>query len=64
MQCRASDYWLNGVWIGHHESGYAPFRWYIHNATNASINYGAENVLAVRVDAQSFQEGWFYEGTC
>ena len=25
---RAADFWLNGEWIGHHESGYAPFRWY------------------------------------
>ena len=41
-------------------------RWYIHNASNASLNYGATNVLAIRVDAQTFQEGWFYEGgsTC
>ena len=30
---RAADFFLNGVWIGHHESGYAPFRFYIHNAT-------------------------------
>ena len=37
-------------------------RWYIHNATNATLNYGATNVLAIRVDAQTFQEGWFYEG--
>jgi hypothetical protein len=52
----------SGVYIGHHESGYAPFRFYIHNATNATLNYGAENVLAVHVDALSHQEGWFYEG--
>lgn len=43
-------------------AGCAQNRWYIHNATNATLNYGAENVLAIRVDAQSFQEGWFYEG--
>eukprot|EP01046_Picozoa_sp_COSAG06_P108277 COSAG06_NODE_54672_length_293_cov_1.030928_1_plen_88_part_01 len=35
---RAADFWLNGVWLGHHESGYAPFRWYIHNATGAKLN--------------------------
>jgi hypothetical protein len=58
---RASDYWLNGVWIGHWESGYAPFRWYIHN-TSAPLHFGgADNVLAVRVDGVSHQEGWFYE---
>jgi hypothetical protein len=37
---RAADFWLNGVWIGHHESGYAPFRWYIHNVTGAALNTG------------------------
>ena len=55
---RASDYWLNGVFIGHAESGYVPFRWYIHNVTGAPLNYGGNNVLAVHVDAESFQEGW------
>ena len=44
--------------IGHWESGYAPFRWYIHN-TSATLNYGgADNVLAVRVDGVTHQEGW------
>ena len=61
---RASDYWLNGVWIGHWESGYAPFNMYIHNATGATLNYGTTpNVLAVRVDGATHQEGWFYEGS-
>eukprot|EP01116_Phalansterium_solitarium_P023659 TRINITY_DN8402_c0_g1_i1.p1 TRINITY_DN8402_c0_g1~~TRINITY_DN8402_c0_g1_i1.p1 ORF type:complete len:934 (+),score=394.59 TRINITY_DN8402_c0_g1_i1:50-2851(+) len=61
---RASDYFLNGVWVGHHESGYTPFRWYLHNVSGAQLNYGdsATNVLAVHVDALHFQEGWFYEG--
>lgn len=60
---RASDYWLNGVWIGHWESGYAPFRWYIHNVSGSSLNYGGgDNVLAVRVDGVSHQESWFYDG--
>lgn len=59
-----SDYFLNGVWIGHHESGYTAFRWYLHNATGATLNYGpgATNILSVHVDALHFQEGWFYEG--
>lgn len=60
---RASDYWLNGVWIGHWESGYAPFRLYIHNATGTTLNYGTSNVLAVRIDGVTHQEGWFYEGS-
>eukprot|EP00041_Stephanoeca_diplocostata_P024416 m.618070 g.618070 ORF g.618070 m.618070 type:complete len:1098 (+) comp22526_c0_seq2:177-3470(+) len=59
---RASDYFLNGQFIGHHESGYTPFRWYIHNASNVTLNYDADNVLAVRCDTVSHQEGWFYEG--
>lgn len=66
---RASDYWLNGVYLGHAESGYVAFRWYLHNVTDPAtgkpaLQYGpgATNVLAVRVDAQSHQEGWFYEG--
>eukprot|EP00040_Diaphanoeca_grandis_P012478 m.63229 g.63229 ORF g.63229 m.63229 type:complete len:1108 (-) comp23257_c0_seq2:128-3451(-) len=58
---RASDYWLNGVYLGHQESGYAPFRFYIHNATGV-LNYGGKNILSVRVDALTHQEGWFYEG--
>lgn len=58
---RASDYWLNGVYLGHHESGYTPFRFYLHNAT-APLYFDRPNVLAVRVDALTYQEGWFYEG--
>jgi beta-galactosidase len=61
---RASDYWLNGVYVGHWESGYAPFRWYIHNVSGAPLSVGgAPNVLAVRIDGVSHQEGWFYEGS-
>jgi hypothetical protein len=61
---RASDYFLNGVWVGHWESGYSPFRWYIHNVSGAPLNYGgADNVLAVRVDGVTHNEGWFYEGS-
>ena len=47
---------------------YAPFKFFIHNAsspadgTPAPLDYSGENVLAVRVDALTHQEGWFYEG--
>lgn len=64
---RNSDMWLNGVFLGHHTSGYTSFRWFIHNLTSPDapgkpvIVYGGDNVLAVRVDALSAQEGWFYE---
>ena len=36
---------------------------YIHNASGALVyGGGKQNVLAVHVDALSYQEGWFYEG--
>lgn len=63
-----SDVWLNGAWLGHFTSGYVSFRYYLHNATfpNSTVPVlvygGGDNVLAVRVDALSAQEGWFYEG--
>lgn len=64
-----SDVWLNGVYLGHHTSGYVAFRYFLHNVTRANdlaqspvLRFGSDNVLAVRVDALSTQEGWFYEG--
>ena len=59
-----SDVWLNGAYLGHHTSGYVGFRYFLHNVTAAPLRYGKgeENVIAVRVDALSVQEGWFYEG--
>ena len=57
---RSSDWWLNSVYLGHHESGYTAFRWHIHNVSG--VNFGGENVLTARVDALTYQEGWFYEG--
>jgi hypothetical protein len=64
-----SDAWLNGVYLGHHTSGYVAFRYFLHNVTRPGdatgapvLRFGGENVLAVRVDALSVQEGWFYEG--
>ena len=64
-----SDVWLNGVYLGHHTSGYVAFRYFLHNVTSADdatktpvLRFGGDNVLAVRVDALSVQEGWFYEG--
>jgi beta-galactosidase len=54
---RESTAWLNGHRLGHHSSGYTSFRYDITELAN----YGAANVLAVRVDASEF-EGWWYEG--
>ena len=48
---------VNGYFIGHHESGYSSFRYDITDVANC----GGNNVVAVRVDASKF-EGWFYEG--
>lgn len=54
---RDSEVWLNGHFLGRHPSGYTPFRYDI----SKTANYGADNVLVVRVDPTSF-EGWWYEG--
>jgi hypothetical protein len=63
-----SDVWLNGIFVGHHTSGYTSFRWWLHNVTAPGapgkpvlVYGGGDNVLAIRVDALSSQEGWFYE---
>ncbi|HWD49965.1 MAG TPA: beta-galactosidase GalA [Rhizomicrobium sp.] len=48
---------LNGYIIARNEGGYVPFAADISDF----LNYGGENVLAVRVDA-TLGEGWFYEG--
>jgi beta-galactosidase len=54
---RDSIVWINGHYLGTEESGYSSF------SRNVSefLNYGGENVIAVRADA-SLEEGWFYEG--
>jgi beta-galactosidase len=48
---------VNGYFVGHHESGYSGFRYDITDVANC----GGKNTIAVRVDASEF-EGWFYEG--
>ncbi len=54
---RDCNVWLNGHLIGQNQSGYSSFRFDITDY----VNYGARNVLVVRVDATQV-EGWFYEG--
>jgi beta-galactosidase len=49
--------WVNGFYLGTEHSGYAGFSYDISDY----LDYGGENVIAVRVDA-SMEEGWFYEG--
>ncbi len=48
---------LNGWFVGHHESGYSSFRYDVTDI----VNRDGKNILAVKVDA-SEAEGWFYEG--
>jgi beta-glucuronidase len=41
-----ADVWLNGVYLGYHEGGYTSFAF----DASSAVNYGGENILAVRVD--------------
>lgn len=54
---RNSVVWVNGHYLGQQESGYNSFQYDITEV----LNYGGNNVIAVRVDA-TMEEGWFYEG--
>lgn len=54
---RNASVWINGFYLGTEPSGYAGVDYDLTDY----LNYGGENVLAVRVDA-SIEEGWFYEG--
>jgi beta-galactosidase len=54
---RNASVWINGFYAGNEPSGYASS---VYDITDY-LNYGAENVVSVRVDA-SIEEGWFYEG--
>src|ERR1700691_3032194 len=48
---------VNGWFVGHHESGYSGFRYDFTDVARC----GGRNVVTVKVDASQF-EGWFYEG--
>jgi beta-galactosidase len=54
---RDSQVWVNGHYLGNESSGYNGFGYNI----SEFLNYGGNNVIAVRVDA-TMEEGWFYEG--
>ncbi|HEV2473941.1 MAG TPA: beta-galactosidase, partial [Chthonomonadales bacterium] len=54
---RDSRVWLNGKFLGRHQSGYTGFRYDI----TKTVRYGGVNTLAVRVDPR-MGEGWWYEG--
>jgi beta-galactosidase len=54
---RDAAVFVNGWYLGRHESGYSHFRFDITDVANL----GGANVVAVKVDATQ-AEGWFYEG--
>ncbi len=54
---RNSSVWVNGHYLGTEASGYNSFDYDISDV----LNYGGDNVIAVRVDV-GMEEGWFYEG--
>lgn len=54
---RDAKIWVNGFYLGNEPSGYATQVYDI----SEYLNYGGENVIAVRADA-TLEEGWFYEG--
>jgi beta-galactosidase len=54
---RNAQVWVNGFYLGTEPSGYTS----VHYDLSTYLNYGAENVIVVRVDA-TLEEGWFYEG--
>lgn len=41
-----ADVWINGVYVGGHQGGYTPFAFDV----SSILNYGGDNVIAVRVD--------------
>ncbi|GEO46217.1 sugar-binding domain-containing protein [Companilactobacillus kimchii] len=57
---RMADIWLNGMYLGHNNSGYNSFSFDI----TEMARYGAEgeNVVLVRADTTTGAEGWWYEG--
>ncbi len=54
---RNSDVWMNGRFLGNHKSGYTPI---IYDITDY-LNFGKENIIALRVDAREKEE-WWYQG--
>lgn len=54
---RDAQVWINGVYLGRHESGYTSFNFDVTDL----VNYNSDNVICVRVDA-THSELWSYEG--
>jgi beta-galactosidase len=58
---RISDYWLNGCYLGENFSGYNSFQFDVTDLLKYGEEEG-ENVLLVKIDTTSGNEGWWYEG--
>ena len=58
--CRSASVWFNGCFLGDNYSGYVGFSFDISDLAR----YGdeGENVILIRVDTTTGQEGWWYEG--
>ncbi|MFC0537756.1 glycoside hydrolase family 2 TIM barrel-domain containing protein [Pelagicoccus mobilis] len=54
-----SQVWLNGVLLGSHPNGYTPFKYDL----SEHLNYGGENVIAVRVDRSAYIDCRWYPGS-
>lgn len=54
---RDSQVFVNGFFLGHQLNGSTSFTYDLTDY----LNYGGENVVAVRVDV-TMEEGWYYEG--
>jgi len=54
---RQFSVWVNGFYLGTEPSGFTGMEYNL----SEYLNYGGENMIAVRVDA-SMEEGWYYEG--
>ncbi len=54
---RQCSVWVNGFYLGSEPSGFTGMEYNL----SEYLNYGGENMIAVRVDA-TMEEGWYYEG--
>jgi beta-galactosidase len=54
-----SDVWINGHHLGHHPYGFVPFFYEV----TGNLNFGAENVVAVRVDNSNQTNCRWYSGS-
>lgn len=58
---RAASFWFNGCFVGDTYSGYCGFQYDVSELARYGEEEG-DNVLLVRVDTTTGNEGWWYEG--